>query len=265
MVWTRSDDPHSSPPGETRRSKGGSALIPSAVMRAEISSGERGAYYRAALRLLRFVEGRAPSGRRFGKDADALWKSFAGGLKTSDRIDILLRDADAAWPGAFGARAAFGLRAVAEDDAFGAQWVSLDPMEGEKVWRAATKEADLKSTDEVIAAIEKAWDVELGDVKLPKLGPTTKLVLAGRSAVAAAIAAFAGEDTLSWPEQVVVVADEPSERQLAAAAAAILNITKPTQLRATDEVEARELKGFQAVVSDDASDEVRTAIGAVAS
>src|SRR5690606_19270262 len=97
-----------------------------------------------------FVEARHPTGRRFGADADALWKTFAGGLKTSDRIDLLLRDADATWWGAFGARATFGLRAVAEDDAFGPAWVALEPMDGERMWRACTQEAAPGSNEEAI-------------------------------------------------------------------------------------------------------------------
>lgn len=73
------------------------------------------AYYRGALTGLRHVEARQPTGRRFGAEADARWASFRGDLTTADRIDLLIRDADAQWPGAFGARSVFARRAVAED------------------------------------------------------------------------------------------------------------------------------------------------------
>lgn len=46
------------------------------------------AYYRAALAGLRYVESRRPSGRRFGENADALWKNFAGELTVGDRLDL---------------------------------------------------------------------------------------------------------------------------------------------------------------------------------
>lgn len=229
-------------------------------MTLDITTADRCAYYAAALAVLRFVEARAPSNRRFGKDADALWKSFAGGLTTADRIDIMLRDADAAWPGAFGARSAFGLWAVAEDDAFGAHWTSLDPMEGERTWKQAQQANESTTPGEAIGAIDSAWNTTVGTASLPALGPSTKLLLGGRSAIAAAIKAFTADDALSWDTQVVVVADEPSERQLAAAATAILNLTKPTVLRGSDERERKGLAGFVAVVSNDASDAVRAAI-----
>ena len=152
-------------------------------MSRAIETTDRSAYYTAALQLLRFVEVRAPSNRRFGADADALWSTFAGGLKTCDRIDILLRDADVQWPGAFGARSTFGLRAVAEDDAYGADWTSLDPMDGEKTWRASQEGEPPGSPGDAIAAIEKVWDRSSSSTTLPEVGPTTKLVVGGHSAI----------------------------------------------------------------------------------
>ncbi len=62
--------------------------------------GVRAAYCRAALESLLFVEALRPTRRRAGADADATWASFRGDLTTADRIDLLLRDADAEWPGA---------------------------------------------------------------------------------------------------------------------------------------------------------------------
>jgi hypothetical protein len=60
-----------------------------------------GRYIEGALRLLQYVETRRPTGRRF--DADARWSSFRGDLETVDRIELMLRDADAEWPGGFSA------------------------------------------------------------------------------------------------------------------------------------------------------------------
>ena len=54
-----------------------------------------GRYVEGALRLLQFVENRRPTGRRFGADADARWASFRGDLETVDRIELMIRDADA--------------------------------------------------------------------------------------------------------------------------------------------------------------------------
>jgi hypothetical protein len=99
-------------------------------------SSSKAAYYQAALRGLRFVEQRSPTGRRFGADADARWMALRGHLTAADRLDLLLRDADAQWPSAFGARSVFALRAVAEDDPFGAAWEPLDPVDADALWRS---------------------------------------------------------------------------------------------------------------------------------
>lgn len=80
---------------------------------------------------LRFVESRRATKRRFGPDADATWTAFRDDFGTSARIDLLLRDADTQWPGAFGARSVYGLAAVAEDEAFGAAWMPLDDVDAE--------------------------------------------------------------------------------------------------------------------------------------
>src|SRR5690606_2120835 len=178
-------------------------------MRTEISSADRATFYLTALRLLRFADQRAPTKRRFGPDADALWKDFAGGLKTSDRIDILLRDADTEWPGAFGARATFGLRAVAQDDAFGADWASLPPMDGERVWKDALASEVPATVDAAIDRLCVAWELAVAAFELPKVTAGTRLLVGGASAIAAAIRAFAANPDLRWSEQVVVVADRP--------------------------------------------------------
>src|SRR5690606_36203028 len=79
-------------------------LLGGKQMSAEIRS-----YCHGALTGLRYVEHRAPTSRRFGQDADLHWASFRGHLQDVDRIDLLLRDADAQWPGSLGARRVFNL------------------------------------------------------------------------------------------------------------------------------------------------------------
>src|SRR5688572_4289801 len=110
-------------------------------MQLNVEDDARHAFYEASLRALRYVEARSPSKRRFGADADAMWKSFRGHLSAADRIDILLRDADIEYGGAFGARVAFGLRGVAEDDAFGAEWVSLERADADALFRSVCGDA----------------------------------------------------------------------------------------------------------------------------
>jgi hypothetical protein len=189
------------------------------------------AFYVAAFAGLRFVEVRRPTGRRFGAEADARWAGFRGDLTTADRLDLLLRDADAEWPGAFGARSVFAERAVAEDDAFGPAWVSLEPVDAEEIWRStlATREPP-RDLEGLLSAWTAAWDAALAPFAVGEITTVERLVVAGPSAIAATLRAFAGRTDLAWSEQVTVVATPPAHRQLAALGTAALNTTKPTNL-----------------------------------
>lgn len=209
------------------------------------------AYYTAALAGLRYVEARRPTGRRFGSEADARWTSFRGDLTTADRLDLLLRDADAEWPGAFGARVVFGERAVAEDDAFGAGWVNLAPVDAEDVWRAGTQGAPSAELDALLAAWSRAWELPLSEVQVGEVA-TGSLVVAGPSAIAAVVRAFVGRSDVSLVEQVTFVATTAAHRQLAALSSAIVNATKATPIASHDSTEP--LSG-RPVVSPDATAE----------
>ena len=188
------------------------------------------AYYATALVGLRYVEERRPTGRRFGAEADSRWGAFRGDLTTADRLDLLLRDADAEWPGAFGARSTFAEVAVAEDDAFGAQWGPLAPVAAEELWRTQLAAAAPKDIPALLASWANAWELTISRVAVGDLAAADMLVLAGPTAIASALEAFAGRDDLSWDNQVTVIATPPAHRQLAALGAAILNTTRPTSL-----------------------------------
>jgi len=88
---------------------------------------QKAAYYEAALPALRFVQQRLPAARRFDPDAAARWAVLRGHLTAADRIDLILRDANAQRPSDIGPRTVFALRAVAEDDPFGAAWDPSTP------------------------------------------------------------------------------------------------------------------------------------------
>ncbi len=228
------------------------------------TSTERTSYYVAALRALRFLEHRRSTGRRFGTEADARWAALRGDLTTADRIDLLVRDANAEWPGALGARATFGLRDVAEDDPFGAAWMPLDPVEGEEVWRAVLGEPTPTTVGAGLDAVVRAWGLKLAPFAVGSLTPADRLVVAGPSALAATIAAFAESTDLNWHRQAIVIADAPAARQLAALAPGWLNVNQAVRLLRSDERSdaiAGERSARRALVSDDASaDERRAAL-----
>jgi hypothetical protein len=207
--------------------------------------------YEASLRALRYVEARSPTGLRFGPDADALWRTFRGHLTASDRIDVLLRDADAEYPGSFGARVIFALRGVGEDDAFGPTWMHPAPTDADTLWRRIVSEPPPQDVPAVLDACARAWGLTIRAVDVSGLKPNSRLLIAGPSAIASAAAAFAGGKDLAWSDQVSCVASPPAHRQLAAVCAALLG-TKPTRfLHATEPLPA-DGRFDQRIVSEDA-------------
>ncbi len=207
------------------------------------------AYYTAALAGLRYVEARRPTGRRFGAEADAKWSTFRGDLTAADRMDLLLRDADAEWPCAFGARTTFDERAVAEDDAFGAGWPGLAPVEAEEVWRKGARLSAHADLDELLLDWSRAWETPLASFET---GPitTSALVVAGPSAIAAVIRAFVGRSDLSLSEQVTFVASGAGHRQLAALSTAIVGSAKAPKIVSAGPVTGRPLVSDDALAAD---------------
>ncbi|MCX5743173.1 MAG: hypothetical protein NT062_11835 [Proteobacteria bacterium] len=215
---------------------------------------DTGRYTEGVLRLLQFVETRRPTGRRFGPDADARWTGFRGDLETVDRIELMIRDADAEWPGGFGARLVFDLHGVAEDEPFGSQWKGLDPVDAEELWRRVKAEAPPASLAATLQAIAAAWELTLRPHAVDAITPTDRLVVAGASAIAATIETFAAGAALDWADQVIVVASDPGPRQLAIAATSLLNATRSaTIVKPADHAGVKVPRGSRIIVSDDAS------------
>lgn len=187
-------------------------------------------YYRAALQTLRCLEARSPTKRRFCAEADALWRGFQGDLKTTDRIDLMIRDADAQWPGAFGARSVFGLEGVAEDEAFGSQWRALDPVRAEELWRELVRTEVPGSTQEALGACAAEWRLKLAPFDCGTINPADQVLVCGPSAIVASALVFEGGRSLDWAAQVACIATDPTSRQLASLAGALLGATKALPL-----------------------------------
>ena len=190
------------------------------------ADGERLAFYKAALIGLRYIEQRKATGRRFGPDADARWRSLRGDLATADRIDLLLRDANAEWPGAFSARGTFNIPSVPEDEPFGAGWQPLEPVSAEELWHELQAEPPPASLPEVLDAYASCWRLHLAPLEVSTPQPNDHYLVAGPSAVAGLIQAFAEAEDLNWGEQTATVAGPPGHRQLALMAPALLNMPR---------------------------------------
>lgn len=220
-----------------------------------IHDGDRAAFYRASLAAIRFCDAREARSRRFGPDADSAWLSFAGDMGASERIDLLLRDADVQWPQAFAPRLVFGLAGLADDEPFGAAWASLEPALAEALWQTVSTAPPTKDVAELTDTAARAWGHPLVPVPTPELTPTTRLIVAGASAIAATARLFAQQPTLAWSDQVLVVAGRPFERHLATLMAPTLGTNHPTNVVRPGERPARPFGRARPVVSNDADPE----------
>ncbi len=209
-----------------------------------------GRFYEAALRVLAFVEQRRPTGRRFGPDADARWAAFRGAMTASERIDLLLRDADAEWPTAFGGRLVYEIPGLADDESFGPSWPTIDPVIAEETWRRHANLSPPKTPREALLGFADAWELRL-EIVPPTVSPTDRLLVVGPSAIASTVLAFAQGSALDWSQQVTVIATPPAHRHLAAAATAILNARGATSLLGRNSP-APDLRGASMVASPDA-------------
>ncbi len=218
----------------------------------QITDQQRESFYAAALAGLHALESRQRSPRRFGPDADARWQSFRGHLELGDRIDLLVRDAAVKWQAAFSPALVFQLPYLADDEPFGPDWAGLTPAQAERLWRSAGPPSDLSSC-------AAALDVEDVPVPCSTLEPSTRLIVAGGSAILAVAKRFAARQELSWSDQVLVVADLPVNRQLAGLVAPVIGARAATRLTAPADDVAAALKaasfatGGDAVVSRDAA------------
>ncbi len=200
------------------------------------------AYYAAAVLGLRALDAAESSPRRFGEAADARWARFQGALNDGDRLEMLLRDAAAAWGVAFAAARVFQLNGVATDDPFGPAWSHHNSRQAR---------GHLQTGGEAsLAGCAAALGVQPAEVALPEIRPTTKLALAGGAAVLAAAGAFAGREDLDWAAQVTVVADDPGPRQLAGLAGLFVGAVRPCAVVGSDEYAPA--PGVVSVISDDA-------------
>jgi hypothetical protein len=241
-------------------------------------SGSVQAFYRAALEGLHMLEARRGSARWFGADADARWKVLEGDLSAADRLDVVLRDADAQFFGAVGARGVFARVGVAVDDAFGFGWPGLAARQAERLLREVLAEPPASTCEELRRRVRAAWasagassagasSAGKGDAATPPeaaptwdLRPAERILVAGPTMVAALGDRFRGRTDLDWADQVTVLATPPEHRQFAGLVAALAHVSRAPAILAASALP--ELDAATTVrTSPDVADEDRRALG----
>ncbi len=201
----------------------------------QITDQQRESFYAAALAGLHALESRERTSRRFGTDADARWQSFRGHLELADRIDLLVRDAAVRWQSGFSPALVFQLPYLADDEPFGPDWGGLTPAQAERLWRSAGTPADLSTCAAALGVAD-------APVSCPIPEPSTRLIVAGGSAILGVAKLFFGRPELSWSNQVLVVAEVPANRQLAGLVAPVIGAKTATRLTAPGDDVAAGLK-----------------------
>lgn len=231
-------------------------------MTSSLTLQDRAAFYGAAVLGLRALDARETTARRFGRDAEARWTQFAGALGAGDRVDILLRDAAGTWGAAFSPSECFGFFGLADDEPFGPDWGGIDDASAKRLLAEPSSESGFASEAGGPATLDHVaygLGVKAGSVPVPAVTPSTKLVVAGGTAIVSVAKVFAENKALSWTDQVVVVADKAAWRQLAGLAAVLLGARGRTALVRPSEGDKLRTLGFAhldaAVVSPDAEPE----------
>ena len=225
-------------------------------MSSSASREQRRAFYRAALQTLRTLDTAESTPRRFGPAADARWEGFCGHLGTAERIDLLIRDAAVTWGTGFSAALVFSLPGLASDEPFGPDWEALPEPQAKRLWGEVIAPG-------TVGAVADGLGVERGDVALPAITASTRLIVTGGAAIVAAGERFAGHRELSWSDQVLVVADSAAACQLAGLVAPLILASGPTVVVRPSEDVAGTLQGAgfasggEPVMSDDATGRAR--------
>ena len=190
---------------------------------ATLPTRDRDLFYAAGVAGLRALDRRERTPRRFGPDADTRWASFKGALTDSDRVDFLLRDAAVTWGVAFSPAEAFGLFGLAPDESFGPDWQPLSATAARRYLDGDTAVSGPVDLGELLG-------VASAPVHVPAITASTRLAVAGGTALVAVARAFAERSDLSWSDQVLAVATKPVHRQLAGLLAVFTGAASRTRL-----------------------------------
>jgi hypothetical protein len=181
-------------------------------------------FYQSGALGLRALQDRGLGTERFSPEADARWKAFCGDLTQADRLDLLLRDGAVLHPMAFSAAAIFALPNLATDEPFGPDWVSMKPAEAGALLRSTAQGVGGTKADKpsvILEQVAKIWGLSVGAADVSKIVPASRVVVAGCGAIIALADCMAGRPDMDFSDQLLLVSDQPGERQLFGLASAL--------------------------------------------
>jgi hypothetical protein len=200
-------------------------------------------FYQVGVLGLRALEVRDAGRRRFGPDANARWQLFRGELGDGDRLDLLLRDAAVTYPAAFAPRTVFAIDGLAEDEPFGPDWPGPEPATVANLL-GDPDIGDVGDIRRLLLNAASMWDLEprlVPEADLAAIGPATRILAAGPGAVVSLAVFFSGRSGMDLADQVILLTDQPGERQLFGLANVLLETTNPVRILRCD-ASAEELR-----------------------
>ncbi len=195
----------------------------------QVSLGAAEAFYRASFAGIRFIhdcgvkkqhsESLIPPVEQAPSNNVCKW------------LEDTLASAAAVWGPAFSPARVFQFSGLAAEEPFGPNW----PVLPESIAGEILKDIRCLHFDDCVAALNAAagaWNIEVLSLETGhmSLSPQTGLILAGPSAIAAAVKLFSERSDLEWGKQVIVVASRPDTRHIAGLAGLFVQSDGPTKL-----------------------------------
>lgn len=190
-------------------------------------------YYRAALLGLQSLDANERVAPRFGPEADARWRALHGELEARDRLELLLRDAAKAQPVAFAPRVLFALPGLSSDEPLGKDFRGASEALAAELLRAATAKPAPTTLRALLEEAARIWGLAptpIDEADLLALRPASRVVAAGAGALISIAVSLADRAGFDLADQVVLVSETPSVRQLLGLAVAWTRVRRQERL-----------------------------------
>ncbi len=190
------------------------------------------AFYRACLAGIRFLIDCPPETNGFNNH-DVLVPSLEKPehKNAAECLEDLLSSMTVFWGSAFSPARVFQFSGLAAEEIFGPDWPVLPVSLAENLLEEACL-SHYNDCESAFNASADAWNLKIISLETGnlKIEPDTGLIVAGPSALAAAMKIFSKRKDLKWGKQVVAVAGRPDTRHMAGLAGVFAHSSNGTRL-----------------------------------